>query len=123
MEREFGKYVKSVMVRGAKYNDERKNTRGVEMNCRNMMKLQKIFGSGPQIRIMEFLLDFDEYHVTISDIARETNASRNTTTKILKNLFIEGLIEQSKRKVQGRRKYFILNNKSKIVKLLRQMCI
>ena len=87
------------------------------------MKLQKIFGSGPQIRIMEFLLDFDEYHVTISDIARETNASRNTTTKILKNLFIEGLIEQSKRKVQGRRKYFILNNKSKIVKLLRQMCI
>ena len=38
MEREFGKYVKSVMVRGAKYNDERKNTRGVEMNCRNCNK-------------------------------------------------------------------------------------
>jgi len=83
--------------------------------------LKKIMGSSPKVKVIEYLLNWDSYDLTISDISRETKASRNNVAPIMEEFERLGIVNKSERKTQGMGKYFIINKKSKIIKKIREL--
>ena len=56
-----------------------------------------VFGNGPEVRVMDFLLDHVGYDYTITDIARETGVSRPTLYKMWDKFIQLGLIRKTRR--------------------------
>ena len=54
----------------------------------NMKKtiFQEIMGTNPRIKVLEYLLEWNRYDLTISDIARGSKISRNKATEIINEL-------------------------------------
>lgn len=77
-----------------------------------------VFGNGPEVRVMDFLIDHVGYDYTITDIARETGVSRPTLYKMWDKFIQLGLIRKTRR--IGNAQLYELYGESPLVKKMKQ---
>jgi len=80
---------------------------------------QKVMGNSPREKVIEYLLEWNKYDLTISDIARGSGVSRNKTTEIIDELAKQKILKQTRTIGQGQ--FYILDNENEIVKQLRKL--
>ena len=77
-----------------------------------------VFGNGPEVRVMDFLLDHVGYDYTITDIARETGVSRPTLYKMWDKFIQLGLIRKTRR--IGNAQLYEMDHENPLVKKMEQ---
>lgn len=77
-----------------------------------------VFGNGPEVRVLDFLMDHVGYDYTITDVARETGVSRPTLYKMWDNFIQLGLIKKTRR--IGNAQLYELDGENPIVKKMEQ---
>lgn len=80
------------------------------------MPFTAVFGDGPHVRVVDFLLAADGPDHTISDIARGANVARPTVYKVLEDLIESGLVSETR--TVGNSRFFALDERSRAVKAL-----
>jgi hypothetical protein len=68
-------------------------------NPKNPLELagpfQRVFATPASSKIIDFLVTYQEYDYSESDIARNTNLNFKTVSKVLKMLLSEGIVEHT----------------------------
>ena len=75
---------------------------------------KQVMGISPTMKIIEYLLEWEGYDITITDIARGASVNRNNTYIIIENLRKQGIIKMTR--TIGTSKFYELNRKNKITK-------
>jgi DNA-binding MarR family transcriptional regulator len=69
---------------------------------------ERIFITPAVAKIIDFLLTFDQYDYSESEIARRTNLSFKTVSRALKILLSEGIVKHTRN--SGQSKMFMIND-------------
>ena len=77
---------------------------------------QEVVGSSPNVKVIEYFLEWRGFDITMTDINRGSGVSRTTLYKVLENLTSKGIIENT-RKV-GTAEFYKMNKKHQITKSL-----
>ena len=80
--------------------------------------LTEVFGNGPEVRVLDFLMDHVGYDYTITVVARETGVSRPTLYKMWENFIQLGLIKKTRR--IGNAQLYELDDENPIVKKMEE---
>ena len=80
--------------------------------------LTEVCGNGPEIRVLDFLIDHVGYDYTLTDISRETGVSRPTLYKMWKRFKLLGIIRKTRQ--IGNAQLYQLDDESQIVKKLEE---
>jgi len=80
------------------------------------MKLEKIFGDAPLIRVLDFLLENQTFDFTKKEISKNAKVNFKTLNKILPKLQNNKIIVPTRR--IGKAILYKLNDKSEIVKII-----
>ena len=78
--------------------------------------LAEVLGDSPEIRVLDFLLTFNEFDYTIKQIAREVEAGWTTVEEVIKSLVERGIAKETR--TFGRARMFALNRENPFSKLL-----
>ena len=95
-------------------------------NSINMINMEKTkstfletFGDSPKIRVLDFLLTFDEFDYSKSQVATEIGISRVTIEPIWKKLIKESFVVKTR--IVGRAEMYKLNKENPKVKELLEL--
>ena len=77
---------------------------------------QEIMGTNPRIKVLEYLLEWNRYDLTISDIARGSKISRNKATEIINELTKKNILVNTRNIGQGQ--FYLMNKDNETVKLM-----
>ena len=80
--------------------------------------LTEIFGNGPEIRVLDFLLAHVGYDYTMTDISRQTGVSRPTLYRMWKQFKLLGIIRKTRQ--IGNAQLYQLDDQNPIVKKLEE---
>ena len=80
--------------------------------------LTEVFGNGPEIRVLDFLLGHVGYDYTMTDISRQTGVSRPTLYKMWKRFKLLGIIKKTRQ--IGNAQLYQLDDMNPIVKKLEE---
>ena len=80
--------------------------------------LTEVFGNGPEIRVLDFLLNHVGYDYTMTDISRETGVSRPTLYKMWTRFKLLGIIKKTRQ--IGNAQLYQLDDTNPIVKKLEE---
>ena len=80
--------------------------------------LTEVFGTGPEIRVLDFLLGHVGYDYTMTDISRESGVSRPTLYKMWKRFKRLGIIRKTRQ--IGNAQLYQLDDENPIVKKLEE---
>jgi hypothetical protein len=75
-----------------------------------------VMGESPKMKVLDFLLTFDEFDYSLSDIASNSEVGYTTLMEFWDSFVKSGIVEET-RKV-GKARMFRLNKKNPSVKLL-----
>jgi hypothetical protein len=78
-----------------------------------------LYGDSPRIRLLEYLMEFQNHQFTPSEIVEAVGMSRTTAFKELKNLLAENMIFPSK--PIGKSPTYQINMNSPIVKVMQSI--
>lgn len=78
-----------------------------------------LYGDSPRIRLLEYLMEFQNHQFTPSEIVKTVGMSRTTVFKELKNLLAENMIFPSK--PIGKSPTYQINMDSPIVKVMQSI--
>lgn len=86
------------------------------MNQEAISVFKEVMGISPTMKVIEYLLEWEGFDLTITDIARGAKISRNNAYEIISILEEKGILKQT-RKI-GTSRFYILNRENKITKSL-----
>lgn len=86
------------------------------MKEKEISSFLKVVGDTPKTRVMDFLLMYDEFDYSLTEIARNAGISYVTLMSIWKDLEDREIVELTR--VVGKAKLYRLNKKNPIVKEL-----
>lgn len=78
-----------------------------------------VMGSSPTIKVLQYMLEWCQYDLTISDIARGAAISRNSTYNVISSLIKKKMIITTR--IMGKSQLYALNKESPIVKKLSEL--
>ena len=76
----------------------------------------QVFGDSPEIRVLDFLLTFNEFDYPIKQIAREIEAGWTTVEEIISSLIKRGIVKETR--TFGKARMFALDRENPFSKLL-----
>ena len=79
----------------------------------------KYFGDTPQLRVMDFLMDNEDFDYPITEIARGSNVSYNSIVAFFYQFVETGII--SKTRKRGKSDYYKINLENNFVRKLMQI--
>lgn len=88
----------------------------MEKTMRNGTIFTSVMGKSPTIKILEYLMGWDQYDLTISDIARGARISRNSVYDVIKSLVKRKVVITTR--VMGKSQLYSLNKSSPVVRKL-----
>ncbi|PIO00617.1 hypothetical protein COT72_00070 [archaeon CG10_big_fil_rev_8_21_14_0_10_43_11] len=78
--------------------------------------LSEFLGNTPHAKVLSYFLDYDNYDHSKTDISKETEVSRTTLHRIIKDMIDLGIIVKTR--TVGMATMYIINNKNTVVKKL-----
>jgi len=76
----------------------------------------QVFGESAEIRVLDFLLTFNEFDYPIKQIAREIEAGWTTVEEVIKSLVKRGIVKETR--TFGKARMFVIDKENPFSKIL-----
>jgi len=86
------------------------------MKQRNISLFKEVMGTSPSVKVLEFLIEWNGFDITITDIARGASIGRANAYEIVNTLKSKGILKQTR--TIGTSTFYIFNKENEISKKL-----